>query len=483
MRIPMGLKYGLVLVAFNGGATWSGAEQRHESFDHEPEWDGLNNRSKAFDPRMIEQNFGYEAENRFGTDPGAIGGTITPAGKPAYYAKPVPQSDFDTPLSASGSLVVEKGAGNTLLGFFNADTVNEWRTPNSLVFRINGRGDFYHVHFEYATAKWRAGAGVIGRYDAAADRVYPLEIPSEGVHAWSLTYDPSGNDGGGAIVATFEDQRADSNLSEGHKADGAVFNRFGLLNVVKSADSPGKLWIGNVTINGEPLDLSKDPQWEGAGNRITYETVDIRPRFDFGFSPTQHAKGKGAGELGGLFFRGDCRYPTSLAYYGERIGPLTLKGKLRAAGKMVLLRAVSDSTTLFGFFNSEHSVQVNPSQNHQTPSDFLGLSIEGPSSEGFYVYPRYRVHGGDDGYGRDHDLPRVYPDGTPHDWTFEYDPDSANGAGEITLTLGTRSTTLPLSSGHKDIGATFDRFGFVTTWIDGNGQVVYVDDLEYTCKQ
>ncbi len=28
-----------------------------------------------------------------------------------------------------------------------------------------------------------------------------------------------------------------------------------------------------------------------------------------------------------------------------------------------------------------------------------------------------------------------------------------------------------------------DRFGLVTTWIDGHGQHVYFDDLTYTCRQ
>lgn len=36
---------------------------------------------------------------------------------------------------------------------------------------------------------------------------------------------------------------------------------------------------------------------------------------------------------------------------------------------------------------------------------------------------------------------------------------------------------------HLETGAHFNRFGFVTPWIDGNGQRVYFDDLAYTCRQ
>jgi hypothetical protein len=37
-----------------------------------------------------------------------------------------------------------------------------------------------------------------------------------------------------------------------------------------------------------------------------------------------------------------------------------------------------------------------------------------------------------------------------------------------------------LRPGDKEAGAHFNRFGIITTHIDGNGQTVYVDDLTYT---
>jgi hypothetical protein len=40
--------------------------------------------------------------------------------------------------------------------------------------------------------------------------------------------------------------------------------------------------------------------------------------------------------------------------------------------------------------------------------------------------------------------------------------------------------TLNLDAGHKQIGAHFNRFGIITTHIDGSGQTVYFDDLTYT---
>ena len=287
-------------------------EQRFESFDSDPHWDGLNNRPPANSTRHVVQDFGYAPDTRQGIGPGAIGGTVTPDGVAAYYAKEIPAKTLNDAFTASGTLFVKEGAGNTLFGFFNSQTVNEWRTPNTLVFRINGRGEIFHTHVEYATSKWRAGAGVIGRYDKQADRIYPVETPSRGVHRWSINYDPAGANGAGSITATFDDQRAVCDLVDGHKRDGATFDRFGILNVIKSVDSPGELWLGSLVINGVSETLDHDPKWQGLRNRCAYESEEVRPRFNFGFASSHYAGGKAPGEIGGRFFRGDCRLPCKL---------------------------------------------------------------------------------------------------------------------------------------------------------------------------
>jgi hypothetical protein len=66
---------------------------------------------------------------------------------------------------------------------------------------------------------------------------------------------------------------------------------------------------------------------------------------------------------------------------------------------------------------------------------------------------------------------------------LEYSPAGAGGRGEITLRLDGQRTRLGLKEGDRASGAHFDRFGLITTWIDGNGQQIYFDDLIYTFKQ
>ena len=471
-------------IALLAPLAWASAmgAQRHENFDKDPGREGRNNRSAK--PETIRQDFGWsQGTTNAGGVPGEIGGLIFPAAEPAYYAKKFPTRTFNDALSASGTIKIEKGAGHALLGFFDAGALNEWRTRNTIALRIQPRGEVLHCHLEHCTSKWRAGAGIIGRYDKVRDRMEPKEPPTGRIYTWSLKYDPNGNSGGGVVTATLGDETATYELSPGHKADGAEFNHFGLVNVMKQFDGGGTLWLDDVTINGERADFSSDPNWDGSGNRRTYETRNVRPRFDFGFSPTRYAGGEAAGELGGLFFRGDCRYGERLAAYGDRLNPLTLQRPLRASGKVTLRRGVSDSTTLIGFYHSTNSLMVNPSQKFGTPMNFLGAAVEGPSSEGFYFYPGYRTHGEGVSSGMGRNPPRIYPDGATHDWTLEYDPAAADGNGRITVSLDGKTGSLDLAPGDKANGAQFDRFGLVTPWIDGNGQHVYFDDLSYTWRQ
>ena len=172
-----------------------------------------------------------------------------------------------------------------------------------------------------------------------------------------------------------------------------------------------------------------------------------------------------------------------MAYYGARLNEtLSLNQPLHAEGKVGFRRGVSDSTTLIGFFHSDDSMRSNNSQNSATPENFVGAAIEGPSAEGFYLYPTYGLDQegvrADGGRGTP-TPPYIYPDGESRHWTLDYDPDGNGGTGSITVTLDGQAVTLNLDAGHKQIGAHFNRFGIITTHIDGSGQTVYFDDLTY----
>jgi hypothetical protein len=464
-------------------------EERHESFDRDPHWDGHHHRSQVPEPRTVRQDFGFsQTQHAGGLAVGELGGYITPAAEPAYYALPIARKTFEDRLEASGRLACEGGQFHVLLGFFNAQTINEWRTPNSLFLRLYGRGDVFYAYVEYATSRWRAGGDSPGGFAMTTEpdtgKQQLRGFAGRGVpHTWTLKYDPTGHGGGGTLTVTLDDQTAVCLLDTGHKQDGASFDRFGLLSIPKNYDQGGEVWIDDVSIDGhaEPFDV--DPQWEAVGNRRTYVTEQVRPRFNFGFSTTHYADGHSAGELGGVVFRGDCREAERLAYYGDRLEPLTLERPLRASGKVALRRGVSDSTVLLGFFHSSASVAVSPEQSSGVPRNFLGLAIEGPSREGFQFYPLYRLADGADGYSRDVAAPHILPDGRSAQWSMEYSPPTTQAAARLSVTYDGQSTSLDMPSGLRPADTRFDRFGIVSTWIDGNAQTVYFDDLSYTYRQ
>src|SRR5262249_7395529 len=157
--------------------------------------------------------------------------------------------------------------------------------------------------------RWRAGGddprGFTRGRDPKTGRAEPIAFAVGGaVHRWSLRYDPDANGGRGVVTATIDDHEAVCHLADRHKLDRATFNRFGLSNVMKSGDDGGEVWLDDLAVDGELEHFDADPGWEGRGNRRTYETRNVRPRFDFGFSPTRFAGGLAPGELGGVVFRG-----------------------------------------------------------------------------------------------------------------------------------------------------------------------------------
>src|SRR5437867_9972145 len=78
----------------------AGGAERTQNFDRDPGWDGHNNRSTRPEPRQVRQDFGYSRTSHFGAAPGEMGGFISPAAEPAYYAKEIPSQTFSDSLSA-----------------------------------------------------------------------------------------------------------------------------------------------------------------------------------------------------------------------------------------------------------------------------------------------------------------------------------------------------------------------------------------------
>ena len=465
------------------------AGERQQPFDADPGWEGINNRPDPDISRKVVQDFGFSPTTHCVANPGEIGGTITPAAVPASYGLRLPPSSLSTHLTASGVLRCQGGKFHVLLGFYNSKTRNEWRTPNTVALRVQGRGDKFIAFTEYCTSRWRAGGDSPGGFDTEepehpSSRKRPLKgFPLQQTLPWTIDYNPAASGGAGLITVHLGTQSANCRIAPAHRTDGAAFDRFGLQTVVKSAVNGGEVWIGNLKVNGKIPDLRNPALWDSQGSHTAYATSEVRPHGNFGFSPTNFAGGNKTGEIGGLIFRGDCRDKNTMAAYGDKLEPLSLAEALHASGKIALRQGVTDSAVLIGFYHSKDSLKVSNEQSSLLPASFLGLVLEGPSREGFLLRPMLNTRNLDSTDSHLAECPHIYPDGVPHSFDLKYDPNGADGNGTLTLKMDAHTVTIPLDHGMKAGKTRFNRFGFVTTWIDGNGQRVYLDDLLYTFQQ
>ena len=448
---------------------------RAEIFRADPGWDGYRNHLVPSPAPVTRQDFGHRATHRAGgKDPGEIGGRIQRSATPAWYAKVIPTKTLEDKLTASGTFAVagDDGGSGMLFGWFH-ETSHGWRTPNSLAFRIDGNGDKYWVFYEYGTRNWlTAGAGTFEGERYQTTRTEPF--PADGtVHRWTMTYDPSGNDGGGTVTLGLDGKTYPLPLEPGHKADGAVFNRFGMFNQQNTGGGL-EVYFDDLVLDGTPENFRVDPGWEGKGNSVKFEDRVRRPWNDFGFRPTAHAGGQ-PGELGGIIWRDE-----QPAYYADRVGPLTLEDELSASGTFALSMAGSDSGVYLGWFHAADKRGKDVPE-HETPQEnLLSLLIEGPSRIGHYVRPAYRTS---DGAGGIPDAgPILRPDGRVHRWSIRYSPREAGGRGRVTVTLDDQALSLDLEPGHRARGATFDRFGLFNHQSGGHMVELYIDDLTYTTR-
>jgi len=459
----------VVSVAVGPAAAETNVRQVTQDFSQDPGWEGKKNLPDPSACLTKVQAFGFSPTRHADGQTGEIGGRVSRSQRPATYAKKIPVRTLNQRLRASGRLSVthSEGGSGVLVGWFNS-TSRGWRTPNSLVFRIDGEAGKFRVFFEYGTQTWKTGGGTTfeGRYQTTKT---PLLLADGKPHAWSLAYDPAGAGGAGEIAFTLDGKVYRAALERGHKQEGAIFDRFGIMNVQISG-SDITPWLDDLVIDGVREDFSTDPGWEGRGNRVRFADAVIRPNHNFGHRNTSHAGGK-PGEVGGVVWRIESTRPQNAGYYGAPIGSLSLDQELVARGRVCLRAASSDSGVLLGWFNSLTSIGA-------PPANFVGIFIEGPSRIGHYVRPAY---------GTSNDIkdlmatgPIIRPDGKPHEWTFRYSPNANEGRGRITMSLDGESVSMDLKAGARGGNAAFDRFGLVSWHRGGHFVEIYFDDISYS---
>jgi len=77
---------------------------------------------------------------------------------------------------------------------------------------------------------FRPGYGTKTGGGTNAERGPVLKVGNK-EHAWRLRYDPQADDGRDTIIVTLDKQRVTLTLAKEDRAEGAIFDRFGLFNV------------------------------------------------------------------------------------------------------------------------------------------------------------------------------------------------------------------------------------------------------------
>jgi hypothetical protein len=296
-------------------------------------------------------------------------------------------------------------------------------------------------------------------------------------YRWQLDFDPAANGGRGRVTfrikselpehESWEDQPFVVDLPAGYRQHGTVFDRFGMINATKPG---GKLpvYFGELHHDGVPVDLTKDPRWDSAGNRTSMPKGDAGAN-DFGFSESAHAGGK-SGEAGGTLWRMGRLW----ASYADRIGPVSMDDRLEASGRVMLEVGAPDSGLFFGWFHSGGQA-VAPDQ----AGSFLGVKIAGPSRAGHYFAPALTTA---DGKARTSGKGPLLIPGKPYEWSLVYDPTANDGVGAITVKLGDETFSFDLKKNERVAGGQFDRFGLFSIHNDGGHAPakIFFDDLRYT---
>ena len=195
------------------------------TFDTEPQWETQGNTIEFRDRvRRPFHDFGHTAKKQ-------VGGIIWRDEEPAYYGKAIPVLTLRDAFTASGTIIFRAAGSDSgvYFGFFDAESKrnkftydHQAQQTNLLAIAVEGPSRIGH----YFRAGYRNA-----KAEGMLEESGPTIKPDGSMHRWSLHYDPKGGDADGEIAVTFDDQTQRTRVRKEHKAAGARFDRFGVVNM------------------------------------------------------------------------------------------------------------------------------------------------------------------------------------------------------------------------------------------------------------
>lgn len=260
----------------------------------------------------------------------------------------------------------------------------------------------------------------------------------------------------------------------------AAFDRFGLFNIARFGTGV-EMYLGDLRINGQKLDLTQDPHWEGRNNESRYTEPNFHGMQNYGWSQTNWA-GERVGEIGGLFWRTEPQDPLC-SYYGDDVGELTLEDPISFSGSISFTEGMTDAGAFFGYFNRDSQIEefdAGRPDRLSRMANTLGISIADLSALGYYFTPRVSSSARE---AVRKPCEVFLPDRRRRRFMFDYDPKGNGGTGRATVTLDRHAYVLDLSPQQRKNGAVFNRFGLANVRNGGNSVEFYLDDVTYTARR
>jgi hypothetical protein len=211
--------------------------------------------------------------------------------------------------------------------------------------------------------------------------------------------------------------------------------------------------------------LAEDFDWS-----VNWEQKDNRgahPGMDYGYASTNHlaAASLAPGEAGGSVTNNGISWFADNVAAGVAL--LELDTPLTASGWCIFTATAGNVSV--GWFNSETYAAPDV-----VPDNFIGWRQDGAglraalghTGTSFIEGPAVKIE-----------------QGKAFQWTLAYTPaGGAHACGQITLTVGGASSTLPLTQEQRDALAAngFDRFGIVTASTGDQTSTLWLDNVIYT---
>jgi hypothetical protein len=353
----------------------------------------------------------------------------------------------------------------------------------------------FHKQLEAAQDCGLAGSSRLGDFDAWWKNSNPQD--SQGAFSFQLD--------DGRIFRMF--------LPRKELDEPVMLDRFGIFNFQlygrhwefydnESTGTNCRFYMGDLTVNDAKIDLSRDPGWEGVGNRASFVDHDFHGRHNFGYNQTNWA-GKQPGEIGGTIWRNEAIDPLH-AFYADNVGTLSLDDPISFEGELCFVDGATDGDVYIGYFNKEQRLTSFTGGLREYPANLaelkggrrnihlgfdgrasqlpgtMGITIGGPTRIGYYfnafcapTVASAKMQNG----------PVIHPDRKRRHFRFDYDPAGNSGGGRITATLDGKQFVLDLTPEMRKAGATFDHFGISSIRQGGKWVTVYLDDLVYTARR